>query len=60
MWARSERAARAADGTLLVAGKLLNEPDNIPGLHMGAAVTLTVVETTRGKHCVGVPGRVAR
>lgn len=59
MWVRSERAAHAADGTLLVAGKLLNEPDNIPGLHMGAAVTLTVVETTRGKQCVGVPGMVA-
>lgn len=59
MWVRSEKAARAADGTLLIAGKLLNEPDNIPGLHMGAAVTLTAVETTRGKQCVGVPGMVA-
>ena len=59
MWVQSELAAHAADGTLLIAGKLLNEPDNIPGLHMGAAVTLTVVETTRGKQCVGVPGMVA-
>lgn len=59
MWVRSERAAHAADGALLIAGKLLNEPNNIPGLHMGAAVTLTVVETTRGKQCVGVPGVVA-
>ena len=59
MWIRSEKAARAADGTLLIAGKLLNEPDNIPGLHMGAVVTLTVIETTCGKQCVGVPGMVA-
>ena len=59
MWVQSELAAHAADGTLLIAGKLLNEPDNIPGLHRGAAVTLTVVETTRGKQCVGVPGMVA-
>ena len=59
MWVRSEKAARAADGTLLIVGKLLNEPDNILGLHMGAAVTLTVVETTRGTQCVGVPGMVA-
>ena len=59
MWVQSELAAHAADGTLLIAGKLLNEPDNIPGLHMGAAVTLTAVETTRGKQCVGVPGMVA-
>lgn len=59
MWVRSERSARGADGTLLIVGKLLNEPDNILGLHMGAAVTLTVVETTRGTQCVGVPGMVA-
>lgn len=59
MWVRSEGGTRAADGTLLIAGKLLNEPNHIPGLHMGAAVTLTVIETTRGKQCVGVPGRVA-
>lgn len=58
MWVRSERA-HTADGTLLITGKLLNEPNHIPGLHAGAAVTLTVVETTRGKQCVGVPGRVA-
>ena len=59
MWVRSERSARGADGALLIAGKLLNEPDNIPGLHMGAVVTLTVIETTCGKQCVGVPGVVA-
>ena len=58
MWVRSE-CAHTADGTLLIAGKLLNEPNHIPGLHMGAAVTLTVVETTRGKQCVGVPGLAA-
>ena len=59
MWVRGERAAHAADGTLLITGKLLNEPNHVPGLHMGSAVTLTVVETTRGKQCVGVPGLVA-
>ena len=58
MWVRSERAAHAADDALLIAGKLLNEPNNIPGLHMGAVVTLTVVETTCGKQCVGVLGMV--
>lgn len=59
MWARGERAAHAADGTLLITGKLLNEANHIPGLHLGSTVTLTVVETTRGKQCVGVPGQVA-
>lgn len=59
MWVRSEKAAQAADGTLLIAGRLLNEPSNIPGLHMGDTVTLTVIETTHGKQCVGVPGIVA-
>ena len=59
MWVRSEGCACTADGTLLIVGKLLNEPNHIPGLHAGAAVTLTVVETTHGKQCVGVPGRVA-
>lgn len=59
MWVRSEECAYAADGTLLIDGKLLNEPDHIPGLHMGATVTMTVIETTHGKRCVGVPGLVA-
>lgn len=59
MWVRSEGTIHTADGTLLIAGKLLNEPNHIPGLHAGAAVTLTVVETTYGKQFVGVPGRVA-
>lgn len=56
MWIRAEKATRTEDGTLLIGGKLLNEPDNIPDLHMGAAVTLTVIETKRGKQCVGMPG----
>lgn len=60
MWVRSEQTAHTADGILLVAGKLLNEPNHIPRLHAGAAVTLTVVETTHGKQCVGVPGLAAK
>ena len=58
MWVRAEKAARTGDGTLLIGGKLLNEPDSIPDLHMGAAVTLTVIDTKRGKLCVGVPGMI--
>ena len=58
MWVRSE-GAHTADGMLLITGKLLNEPNHIPGLHAGAAVTLTVVETACGKQCVGVPGLAA-
>ena len=56
MWVRAEKAVRTGDGTLLIGGKLLNEPDSIPDLHMGAAVTLTVIETKCGRQCVGVPG----
>lgn len=58
MWVRAEKAARTGDGTLLIGGELLNEPDSIPDLHMGAAVTLTVIDTKRGKLCVGVPGMI--
>ncbi len=58
MWVRAEMAARTGDGTLLIGGILLNEPDNVPDLHMGAVVTLTVIETKCGRPCVGVPGMV--
>lgn len=58
MWVRAEKAVRTGDGTLLIGGKLLNEPDSIPDLHMGAVVTLTIIDTKRGKQCVGGPGMI--
>lgn len=49
MWVQVEEAAHAKNGTLLIAGKLMNESNNILNLHLGAAVTLTVIEVRHGK-----------
>lgn len=56
MWVRAEAAVRREDGMLLLVGRLLNESDSIPDLNIGAAATLTVIETKCGKLCVGAPG----
>lgn len=56
MWVRAKKAVRTDSGTLLLRGRLLNEPRTIPSLHIGENVTLTVIETRHGKQCVGIPG----